>query len=82
MVFFCEIKYPNKFSRMHILITNRHLILSNMIKNKEYIEIKFNNEIKKISNSNRKIWEDEFLDFICIEILREDDIITEPFRNR
>ena len=47
-----------------------------MIFNKNDIEIKIDNEIKKISlKKYRRIWTDESIDFTCIEILKEDNII-------
>lgn len=52
-----------------------------MLENKNYIEIKLNNYLKKISlNISRRIWTDEKIDFSCIEILKEDNIdINNPF---
>jgi len=52
-----------------------------MLKNKEYIEIKINNDIKKISlNIKRRIWSNKNIDFTCIEILKEDNInVNKPF---
>ena len=47
-----------------------------MIICKDNIEIRVNNEIKRISlNGNRRIWTDEEIDFTCIEIKEEDKII-------
>ena len=43
--FFCKIKYLNK--RIYCLITNDHVITKYILLNKEYIEIKLTNEIKK-----------------------------------
>ena len=78
--FFCKIKTLNK--EMYCLITNDHVLTKFILLNKEYIEIKLNNEIIKISlNIYRKIWNDEELDFTCIEIIEEDNIIDKiiPF---
>ena len=52
-----------------------------MLLNKEYIQIKLKNKIIKISlNLYRKIWNDNDLDYTCIEIV-EDNIINKinPF---
>ena len=47
-----------------------------MLLNKEYIQIKLKNKIIKISlNLYRKIWNDNDLDYTCIEIV-EDNIIN------
>ena len=72
--FFCKIKYEKKDT--YCLITNNHVITRYMLLNKNYIEIKFKNEIKKIFiNKYRRIWTDEKIDFTCIEIIEEDNII-------
>ena len=74
--FFCKIKYPNKFNEIYCLITNHHVITKDILLNKENIEIKLNNEEIKISlNLYRRIWTNEKIDFTCIEILKEDNII-------
>ena len=74
--FFCKIKYPNKFNEIYCLITNYHVITKEILINKENIEIKLNNEEIKISlNLYRRIWINEEIDFTCIEILKEDNII-------
>ena len=78
--FFCKIKYLNK--EIYCLITNDHVITKFILLNKEYIKIRLNNEIKKISlDLYRRIWNDEELDFTCIEIIEEDNIINKiiPF---
>ena len=78
--FICKIKYINK--EIYCLITNDHVITKFILLNKEYIEIKLNNEIIKISlNIYRRIWNNEELDFTCIEIIEEDNIINKiiPF---
>jgi len=74
--FFCIIKYPNKYNEIYCLITNNHVITKNMLTYQENIEIKLNNKEIKISLSkNRRIWTNEEIDFTCIEIIKEDDII-------
>jgi len=65
--FLCKIKYPNTNNEINILLTNNHVITEYMLKNKEYIKIRINNKIKKISlNLERKIWNNEKIDFTCI----------------
>ena len=74
--FLCKIQNLNK--EMFCLITTDSVITKSMLLNKEYIEIKLNNEIIKISlNIYRRIWNNEELDFTCIEIIEEDNIINE-----
>ena len=82
--FFCKIKYPNKSNENEIycLITNHHVITKATLMNKENIEIIFNYKYLKISlNLYRRIWTNEEIDFTCIEILEEDNIIDKinPF---
>ena len=73
--FFCKIKYSNQSNEIY-LITNNHVITKDMLINKENIEIKLNNkEISILLNLNRRIWTNEEIDFTCIEILKDDDII-------
>ena len=53
-----------------------------MINYKEYIEIIMNNKIEKINlNYKRRIWRNEEIDYTCIEIIKEDNIIEniKPF---
>ena len=74
--FFCKIKYPNNLNEIYCLITNNHIITKDMLINKENIEIKLNIKKIKISlNSERRFWSNEEIDFTCIEILKEDNII-------
>ena len=74
--FFCKIKYSDKPNEIICLVTNNHVITKYMIANKEYIEIKINNTVKKISlNYYRNIWTDENIDFTCVQIIEEDYII-------
>jgi len=74
--FFCKIKYPNKYNEIYCLITNNHVITKDMFIYQENIEIKFYNKEMKISlNIYRRIWTNEEIDFTCIEIIKEDDII-------
>ena len=58
------------------LVSYAKLIGKEKILNKNDIKIKNNNKIKTISmNKYRKVWTDEKIDFTCIEILNEDNII-------
>ena len=78
--FICQIKYDNNI--LNCLITNYHVITEFMILYKNDIEIKIDNEISKISfKKYRRIWIDESIDFTCIEILKEDNLIekVDPF---
>ena len=68
--FFSKIKYKN--NEIYCLITNNHVITEKML-NKEYIEIKINNKIKKIY-LNKKKWTNKDIDYTCIEIIKDDDI--------
>lgn len=78
--FLCKIKINNDKESL-CLLSNNHVITKYMLENKNYIEIKLNNYLKKISlNISRRIWTDEKIDFSCIEILKEDNIdINNPF---
>ena len=74
--FFCKIKYPNKYNEVYCLITNNHVITKDMLTYQENIEIKLNNKGIKIAlNKQRRIWTNEEIDFTCIEIIKEDNII-------
>ena len=74
--FFCKINYPNKKNELYCLMTNYHIITKDMIINKENIRIKLNNKNIKISlDLYRRIWINEEIDFTCIELLNEDNII-------
>ena len=66
----CKINYKN--NEIYSLITKYKVIIEEML-NKKYIEIKINNRIKKIY-LNKKIWVNKVLDYICIEISKDDDI--------
>ena len=72
--FICKIRYDKE--EIYCLITNNHVITREMIICEDNIEIRVNNEIKRISlKGNRRIWTDEEIDFTCIEIKEEDKII-------
>ena len=74
--FFCKIKYSNNFNEIYCLITNNHVITKDILINKKNIKIKLNNKSIEISlNLYRRIWTNEEIDFTCIEIIKEDNII-------
>ena len=74
--FFCILRYPDKYSKMYCLITNYHVIDNDMLNYSEYLEIKMNNkEIKIYLDKERKKWANEEIDYTCIEIIKEDNII-------
>ena len=51
--FFCEIKFPDTFSKIHCLITNNHVITRDMLKIKDKIELKLDkNPIKRLKTYN------------------------------
>ena len=80
--FFCTLRYPDKYNKIYCLITNYHIINNDMINYKEYIEIIINEKIEKINlNYKRRIWRNEEIDYTCIEIIKEDNIIEniKPF---
>ena len=73
--FFCLIPYLEKSNRLlHVLITCYH-VLGNVL-NEKKIEIIINEEHKFISLEQRKIWTNEELDFVCIEIKEKQDGIN------
>ena len=78
--YFCKIKFED--NEICCLFSNNHVIAEDILLNKENIKIKFNNEIYNILlKLKRRIWNNKNLDFICIEIINDDKLITkiEPF---
>ena len=78
--FFTKIKYEG--NEIFCLFTNNHVIDEEMLLNNENIEIKINNKIYNISlKLKRRKWTDKDIDFTCIEIIEEDNIISkiDPF---
>ena len=78
--FFSKIKYEG--NEIFCLFTNNHVIDEEMLLNNENIEIKINNKIYNISlKLKRRKWTDKDIDFTCIEIIEEDNIISiiDPF---
>ena len=81
--FFCVLKYPdNPNNIIYCLITNYHVIDDNFLNSKECIEIKMNNNEMKLHLINkRRLWSNKEIDFTCIEIIKEDNLIEKitPF---
>ena len=78
--FFCKIKLDT--NEICCLFSNNHIISEEMLSNDESIKIKLNNKIYNISlNLKRRIWKDKNIDFTCIEIIEEDNLISKimPF---
>ena len=78
--FFSKIKLDG--NEICCLFSNNHVINENMLLNDDNIKIKLNKEIYNISlKLERRIWNDENIDFTCIEIIKEDNLISkiEPF---
>ena len=69
-------------NEIYCLFSNNYILSKNMLLNKEKICIKVNYKEYYISlKLKRRIWSDKNLDFTCIEIVEEDNLITriEPF---
>ena len=72
--FFCKIKLNG--NEICCLFSNNHVITEEMLSNEENIEIKLDKETYFISlKLKRRIWSDKDLDFTCIEIIKEDNLI-------
>ena len=71
--FISKIKYKNDY--IICLLTNHHVLSEDIIKAKENIQLKFNNSQKYLDlKLKRKIFYNKDMDYICIEILQEDNI--------
>ena len=71
--FFCKINFKNH--EIYCLMANYNAITEEML-NKDYIEIIITNKIVKKIYLNKKRWVNKDLDYICIEISKDDDIET------
>ena len=71
--FFCKIPFQNKL--LPVLITNNHVLSKDLLESEKYIKITINDENKNISLKQRKIWNNEKMDFTCIEIKEKEDNI-------
>ena len=77
--FFCKIPSPqNKNDKIKVLFTCYHVLFDDKNDNNyQIVEIFYHieNQGKKALNlNNRKTWSDKDLDYMCIEILEEDNI--------
>ena len=74
--FFCKIPYTeNNNLLMPVLVTNNHVLSSELINSNNDIRITINGKNKTIPLKQRKIWTDEKMDFTCIEIKEKEDNI-------
>ena len=75
--FFCKIPYTEDNNHLiPVLITCNHVLSKDLIK-KNNINLILDGQTKTISLNQRKIWNDEKIDFTCIEIKeKEDNIYT------
>ena len=75
--FFCKIPYTEDNNQLiPALITCNHVLSKDIIKANN-INIILNGQTKTLSLNQRKIWNDEIIDFTCIEIKeKEDNIYT------
>ena len=75
--FFCKIPFPDKNNRLPVLITNNHIINKRILNKNDIeiqIDIKEENEIKKINLNNRMNYTNKKFDIAIIEIKEEDNI--------
>ena len=75
--FFCKIPFPTKENLLPVLITNNHVINENILyKKDEIININIKNEenIKKINLNNRIKYTNDNYDVTIIEVKEEDNI--------
>ena len=74
--FLCKIPYTeNNNLLLPVLITNNHVLSKDLLESEKYIKITINDENKNISLKQRKIWNNEKMDFTCIEIKEKEDNI-------
>ena len=74
--FFCKIPFPNK-KTLPVLITNNHVIDAKLLYTKDFeiqIDIKEENELKKLNLNNRIKYTNEEYDTTIIEIKKNDNI--------
>ena len=72
--FFCKIKFEE--NELCCLFSNNHVISEEMLSKREYLSIKLNNNIYNISlKLKRRIWSNKNIDFTCIEIIEEDNLL-------
>ena len=68
--YFCKLKYKN--NDIYCLIANSHVITKEML-DRGYFEVSINNTIKKI-DLNKKLFINEEINYICIEVEKYEDI--------
>ncbi len=75
--FFCKIPYTkNKNLFLNVLITCEHVLTEDIVFSNDNIKLKVNDKEKIISlEKERKRWSNKELDYSCIEILKEDNIL-------
>ena len=69
--FFTKINYKN--NGIYCLMANYNAISETMLNN-DYFEVKIDNKCIKKIYLNKKRWSNKDLDYICIEITKDDDI--------
>ena len=75
--FFCKIPFPDKNNLLPVLITNHHIIDEQLLYKEDNIisiDIKEENEIKKICLNERKKYTNEKYDTTIIELKESDNI--------
>jgi len=75
--FFCKIPIPNRNRRLPVLITNNHVINENLLNTNNteiQLDIKDENDIKKINLHNREKYTNKEYDVTIIELKEKDDI--------
>ena len=76
--FFCKIPFPNKEKMLPVLMTNNHVINSDLLNQKNAkikLDIKEEDDVKEIAfNNNRMKYTNEEYDITIIEINEKDNI--------
>ena len=77
LVFFCKIPYTkNKNLFLNVLITCEHVLTEDIVFSNKNIKLKVNDKEKIIPlEKERKRWSNKEMDYSCIEILKEDNIL-------
>ena len=76
--FFCKIPFPDMNNMLSVLITNNHVINEKILNIKDYnieIDIKIENNIKKLNLNNRIKYTNKEYDITIIEI-KKNEIMT------
>ena len=91
--FFCKIPFPDMNNMLSVLITNNHVINEKILNKKDYnieIDIKIENNIKKLNLNNRIKYTNKEYDITIIEIKKneinnylelDDNIINDIINN-